>query len=125
MLSPLLSIELDGSAAGVFFDRQSPSPGVVGSGPGSDMAFSPLPGYVGDIEVIYDQPVNWAGSPHDLFSKVTMRFPGPTGIIPGLFPTDFFFTQDSDRAVPEPSAGMLLGIGLGLIGVRVGLRRYA
>lgn len=121
-LSPLLSLVLDGSAAGVYFDRTGPSPGVPGSGPGLDMAFVP-PVSMANIVVTYDLPVNYAGSPHDLFGKVSMAFPGSTPFTSGLPPTDFSFTQDSDRTVPEPGAGMLLGIGAGLLGIREVLRR--
>lgn len=121
-LSPLLSLVLDGSAAGVYFDRTNPNPGVAGSGPGLDMAFVP-PVSLANVLVTYDRPVNYSGSPHDLFGKVTISFPGVNGNPDGLSPQDFSFTQDSDRTVPEPGAGMLLGIGAGLLGVREGLRR--
>jgi hypothetical protein len=34
-LSPLLSLQFDGTAAGVYFDRANPNPGTPGSGPGT------------------------------------------------------------------------------------------
>ena len=121
-LSPLLSVVLDGTTAGVYFDRTNPNPGVAGSGPGADMVFSPAAASA-NILVTYDRPVNFAGSPHDLFGKVTFAFVGVNGNPDGLAVNDFSFTQDSDRTVPEPSAGMLLGIGVAMIGAREGLRR--
>ncbi|MBS1831018.1 MAG: PEP-CTERM sorting domain-containing protein [Acidobacteria bacterium] len=121
-LSPLLSLVLDGSAASVFFDRTGPNPGVAGSGPGLDMAFA-APVSLANILVTYDRPVNYAGSPHDLFGKVTFSFPGVNGNPDGLAPQNFSFTQDSDQTVPEPGSGMLLGIGAGLLGLREVLRR--
>lgn len=120
----LLSLVLDGSAAGIYFDRTNPSPGVPGSGPGIDMAFSftPPPGF--DIFVIYSGPVNYAGSPHDLFTKVTIQFGGNGGAA-GFAPQPFQFTQDTDRSVvPEPGASTMILAGVGLLGVQSVMRRY-
>ncbi len=127
-LTPLLSLVLDGSAAGIYFDRTNPNTGVPGSGPGADLVLSALLGVppAAPITVTYDKPVNFAGSPHDLFGKLTLDFSGIVGSTAGAFgltPQNFSFTQDTDQTVPEPGAAVLMGIGAALLGVRWVLRR--
>jgi len=122
------SLVLNGTAAGIYFDRTNPSFGVPGSGPGIDMAFSALIPAGINVSVVYEAPVNFAGGPHDLYGLVTIRFAGsshPNGS--GLPPQNFQFTQDTDRGgdVPEPGAGMMLAVGAGLIGLQRALRRYS
>ncbi|MBL8173365.1 MAG: hypothetical protein JNK48_01760 [Bryobacterales bacterium] len=122
----LLSLVLDGTAAGVYFDRANPTPGVPGSGPGSDMAFSTLPTWI-NVLVAYEKPVNFAGGPHDLYSRVTISFPGVNGGASGLPSQSFQFTQDTDRAgtVPEPGVASMLGAGLSLLAAHALLRRWS
>lgn len=126
-LSTLLSLELDGTNAGIYFDRTDPNPGTPGSGPGIDLTLgsrrngTPLIlNYAGDmVYVIYSSPVSVGGNPPqgDLYSKVTIDF-SHIGVPdqPGFVPQDFRFTLDTDRSgAPEPATGLLLLCGLALI----------
>jgi hypothetical protein len=124
----LVSLVLDGTSAGVHFDRTNPSFGVPGSGPGIDMAFSTLPPWI-NVLVAYERPVNFAVGPHDLYGKVTISFPGVNGGASGLPSQSFQFTQDTDRTggageAPEPGAGLMLAVGIGLIGGQWAAKRY-
>jgi len=111
ILSLLQSITLDGSAAGILFDRSLPNPGTPGSGPGADIAFGPLfQGGADAIVVTYSGAVSLNGNPpvNDLYSKLTIDFSAlPLG---GLIPQGFAFTQDSDLGVltPEPPSSLFL-----------------
>ncbi|MBL8222102.1 MAG: hypothetical protein JNL62_22890 [Bryobacterales bacterium] len=91
------------------------------------MAFSTLPSWI-NVLVAYEQPVNFAGGPHDLYGKVTISFPGVNGGASGLPAQSFQFTQDTDRAggeAPEPGAGLMMVAGAGLIWLQRVLRRYS
>jgi hypothetical protein len=127
-LSTLLSLELDGAAAGIYFDRSSPNPGTTGSGPGADVVLSPLfpPGAMLEdvIPVTYNSAVRVGGNPPqgDLFARMSFNFGSFGGAgFPGLIPQDFSFTQDTDRVVPEPGTAMLV-LG-GLLVLRCARRR--
>ena len=122
-LSPLTSLEFDGTAAGIYFDRASPNPGTPGSGPGSDIVFGPpLPaGLDSLIAVTYSSAVSLGANPaqNDLYARLRMDFGTAFG------PQDFTFTQDTDRnPVPEPASALLVLGGLVLCGgVRGVIRR--
>ncbi len=121
ILGPLLSLEFDGTAAGVYFDRAHSNPGTPGSGPGADITFGPLHpnGIDASFVVTYSSAVALDGSSpqDDLYAKLRIDFPNG---VPGpvhFFPQDFAFTQDTDRnVVPEPASFLLLGSGLAVIG---------
>jgi len=120
-LTPLLSIELDGTFAGVYFDRSSPNPGTPGSGPGADITFRFAVENVMSL-VTYENAVAVGANPPqgDLYARVVMRFEEwPWG---GLSPQDFSFTQDTDHGVvPEPASGLL--VCGGLVGFRAWRKR--
>ena len=117
LLSPLNSIELDGSAAGIYFDKAHSTPSTPGSGPGADVAFSPNlfnPDGLAGIVVTYSDPVSLKGSPplNDLYAKLLIDF---SALQPfqGLQPQDFAFTQPTDRNVAtEPISPLSTLVGL-------------
>ncbi len=117
-LSPLASLDFDGSAAGIYFDRAHSGPGTPGSGPGADISFGPLmpSGVDSQFVVTYSRAVNLNGaSPqNDLYAKLTINFgSGPYG---GLEPQDFNFTQPVDRNVtPEPNSSWLILTGFAIV----------
>ena len=117
VLSPLLSLEFDGSDAGIYFDRSHTGPGTPGSGPGNDIMFGPLSpaGIDSSFVVTYSSAVALDGiAPrNDLYAKLTIDFPNSlTG--PAEFqPQDFSFTQETvANIVPEPSSWLLALCGL-------------
>ena len=89
---PIVSLSLDGTAAGIFFDRALPSPGTAGTGTGND-AFA-----LGTIPASYSNPVGVGGATPvgDLYSQVQFNFfrdiDGP-----------FTFRQTTVLAIPEPN----------------------
>lgn len=117
LLSSLNSIELDGTAAGIYFDRAHSTPSTPGSGPGADVTFSPSlfnAGSLDGIVVTYSDPVSLQGHPPrgDLYAKLLIDF---SALQPfqGLEPQDFAFTQPTDRDVtPEPTSSQLIWVGL-------------
>ena len=128
LLSPLISLELDGAAAGIYFDRAHSGPGTPGSGSGADISFSQLipNGVESDIVATYSGAVSVDGNPpqNDLYSKLVVNFPAaPFG---GLEPQDFEFTQPVDRNVaPEPASSILalIALGLGFVVRSIRMRR--
>lgn len=116
-LSPLNSVELDGTAAGIYFDRAHSTASTPGSGPGADISFSPdlfNSSGLDDIVVTYSDAVRLKGSltRNDLYAKLLIDFSAlqPFG---GLEPQDFMFTQPTDRNVaPEPMSLLLILVGL-------------
>lgn len=119
-LSPLLSLQFDGTAAGVYFDRANPNPGTPGSGPGNDIAFGPLfpPGVDSGIVVTYSGAVAIDGNPpqNDLYAKLRIDFPNSLSGQVNFPPQDFSFTQDTDHsAVPEPPSWVLAAGASGLL----------
>jgi hypothetical protein len=135
LLGPLISLEFDGRAAGVYFDRTHSSTGTLGSGPGKDLVFSPLfpAGIESSIVVTYSNAVALAGSPpeNDLYARLQIDFPNSVTGPPNFQPQDFAFTQDADKnVVPEVASSrlvaegfMMLGVLLYLLGHRVRLQR--
>ena len=112
-LSPLTTLEFDGTAAGIYFDRASPNPGTSGSGPGSDIAFGPLSpvGIDSSFVVTYSSAVSLGANPaqNDLYARLRIDF-GTS-----LTPQDFNFTQDTDRnPIPEPASALMVLCGLAL-----------
>jgi len=120
LLSPLLSLEFDGTAAGIYFDRAHSGPGTPGSGPGGDIVFGPPifpPGIDASFTVTYSSAVALDGSPpdNDLYAKLRID-------LPNIPPTTFTFTQDTDRnIVPEPASWLLVAGGFAVF--VAGLRR--
>lgn len=100
LLGPLLSLELDGTNAGIYFDRAHSGAGTPGSGPGADIAFAPLfPSGSSGIVATYSGAVSLDGAPpdNDLYANLLIDFPA------NFPPQDFAFTQPVDRnVVPEP-----------------------
>jgi hypothetical protein len=122
LLSPLISLTLDGSAAGIYFDRAHSGSGTPGSGPGADISFGPLFGLVNVddfIVVTYSSAVRLDGNApqNDLYAEMTISFAGvPT--FGGLEPQDFAFTQPVDRNIaPEPISVLFILAGLGALSV--------
>lgn len=117
-LSPLSSLEFDGTAAGVYFDRAHSGTGTPGSGSGADLAFGRLIGDSDPIVVTYSSAVSSNGMPpqNDLYARVSIDFSGLD--LGGLIPQDFQFSQPTDQNLaPEPkSLGMLL-VTAGLAGL--------
>ena len=116
VLTPLMSIELDGTYAGVYFDRASPNPGTPGSGPGSDFAIQSSNGLPLGYWVAYENAVAVGAYPpqNDLYSRLVIHF--------WFGPGTFRFTQDTDQAiVPEPASGLL--VCGGLVGLRAWRKR--
>jgi hypothetical protein len=117
-LSLLTSLELDGTAAGIYFDRAHSGSGTPGSGQGADLAFGPLLGSSDAITITYSSAVSSNGQPpqNDLYAKVLIDFSGlPQG---GLIPQDFAFSQPTDLNVaPEPEAWITLLMTAGLMGL--------
>jgi hypothetical protein len=116
-LSPLVSLEFDGTAAGILFDRSSPDPGTPASGSGLDITFSALvpPGVENAVLVVYGGAVGVGGAPpsNDLFARMLIDFSQiHSAGVPGLPPQDFSFSQDTDLAVPEPATALLVAGGL-------------
>jgi hypothetical protein len=122
ILGPLLSLEFDGTAVGVYFDRTNPNPGTAGSGPGEDISFGALipNGIDTSFVVTYSSAVVLGGSPpqNDLYTKLRIDFPNTVTGPAGFLPQDFAFTQDTDRnIVAEPASWLLAGSGLAVFGV--------
>jgi hypothetical protein len=121
LLSPLLSLEIDGSAAGIFFDRANPDPGTAGSSSGNDLEIRWVPPNAvpaGDVFVTYAGAVRVGGgtSAGDLFSRVSIDFSRlEYGGVPAQ---NFDLTLDSDSVVPEPQTGLLALLGLAVIASR-------
>ena len=117
-LSPLASLDFDGSAAGIYFDRAHSGPDTPGSGSGADISFGRLipSGVDSQFVVTYSRAVSLNGtSPqNDLYAKLTIIFgSGPYG---GLIPQDFSFTQPMDRNVtPEPTSSWLILTGFAVV----------
>jgi len=117
VLSPPLSLVLDGTAAGIYFDRAHTGPSTPGSGTGADIVFGPPlfpPGSDASFVVTYSSAVALDGNPPDgdLYAKLTITFPT------NFAPTDFTFTQPTDRnVVPEPSSWLLIATGLAAIAI--------
>lgn len=115
LLSPLMSLELDGSAAGIYFDRASPDPGTAGSDSGRDADIRWIPSHavpVGDVVVTYAGAVGIGSgvAAGDLYSRVVFDFSGlEQG---GVGAQTFDFTLDADGRIPEPAAWLLVGLGL-------------
>jgi hypothetical protein len=112
-LSPLVSLDLDGSDAGIYFDRAHSGQGTPGSGPGADISFGPLfpPGIDSQFVVTYSRAVSLNGAPpqNDLYAKLTINFGN-------FLPQDFTFTQPVDRNVtPEPKSSWLILTGITVI----------
>jgi hypothetical protein len=128
VLSPPLSLDLDGTAAGIYFDRAHTGPGTPGSGAGADIAFGPPlspPGSDASFVVTYAGAVALDGNPpdNDLYAKLMITFPTMVGG-PFFAPTDFTFTQPTDRnIVPEPASWLLIATGLAATGILAGRRR--
>lgn len=122
-LSPLISLTLDGSAAGIYFDRAHSGPGTPGSGTGADISFGPLlpdNSIENFVVVTYSGAVSLDGNApeNDLYAEMTISFAGvpPLG---GLEPQDFAFTQPADRNVaPEPTSALFVLAGLAALSVR-------
>jgi hypothetical protein len=129
VLGPLMSLELDGRAAGIYFDRMHPGPGTPGSGAGNDIdiVFQGLlpPGIESNFIATYSNAVSLDGnSPeNDLYARLLIDFPSVDG--PFSFgPEDFKFTQATDLSVvPEPASSLLVASGLLMICVLLCLRR--
>lgn len=129
LLGPLISLELDGGAAGIYFDRTHSGAGTPGSGPGNDIVFSPLipAGIESSIIVTYSNAVTLDGNPpeNDLYASLLIDFPNSVSGPPNFPPQDFEFTQDTDRnVVPEPASTLLVGEGLLMLGVLFHLLRH-
>lgn len=109
-LSPIVSMEFDGSAAGVLFDRSSPNPGTSGSGAGLDF----VPDRARPFTLSYQDAVMLAGSAGaigDLYTRLTVTF---TNVDTG----PSHFSLDTDVAVPEASTLLLLGVATLVLGCR-------
>ncbi|HTU47381.1 MAG TPA: PEP-CTERM sorting domain-containing protein [Bryobacteraceae bacterium] len=122
ILGPPISLEFDGTAAGVYFDRAHAGPGTPGSGPGADIVFGPLfpNGIDASIVVTYSSAVALAGMPpeDDLYAKLLIDFPNTVNGPINFVPQDFAFTQDVDHnIVPEPASWPLALAGLAALGV--------
>jgi hypothetical protein len=123
LLGLLVSLEFDGTTAGLVFDRSAPGPGSPGSGPGTDIVFGALQPAGADAATVvtYARAVGIGNQQArgDLFARLLIDFsqvPSPFGPgFGGLPPQDFSFTQDSDRTVPEPATGVLAAGGLVLL----------
>jgi hypothetical protein len=106
---PVLSVMLDGTAAGILFDRAVPSPGTPGTGTGDDAIalFSSLSG----IAATYSDPVGVAGAAPvgDLYSRLRFDF--------GTVGTDlpFSFKQAVVLATPEPATSVVTFLGVGML----------
>jgi hypothetical protein len=102
---PVLSIMLDGTAAGILFDRALPSPGTPGTGTGNDAIAL-------GIQATYSNPVGVAGAAPvgDLYSQLRFDF-GPSG----AQTLPFSFTQSTVLATPEPATSVLTLLGLALV----------
>lgn len=117
ILSPPFSLVLDGTAGGIYFDAAHTGPGTPGSGPGANIVFGPPlspPGSDASFVVTYADAVSLDGNPpdNDLYAKLIINFPSMVGG-PYYAPTDFSFTQDTDRdIVPEPASWLLMATGL-------------
>jgi hypothetical protein len=122
-LSPLISLTLDGSAAGIYFDRAHAGPGTPGSGTGADISFGPLlpnNSIESSVVVTYSRAVSLNGNApaNDLYAVMTISFAGvpPSG---GLEPQDFAFTQPVDRnVVPETAPALSILAGLAALSLR-------
>lgn len=128
ILGPLISLEFDGTAAGVYFDRAHSGPGTPGSGPGADIVFGPLipNGIEASIVATYSSAVALDGMPpeNDLYAKLLIDFPNTVTGPANFVPQDFAFTQEVDHnIVPEPASWPLEVGGLAALGVL--LRRTA
>jgi hypothetical protein len=121
VLGPLISLELNGSAAGIYFDRAHSGPGTPGSGPGADIAFGPLipPGIESSIVVTYSQAVSLNGAPpkDDLYASLLIDFPNTVSGPAHFGPQGFAFTQATDHnVVPEPVTSLLAVGGFATLG---------
>ncbi len=128
LLGPLISLEFDGTGAGVYFDRAHSGPGTPGSGHGADIVFGPLfpNGIDTSVVATYSSAVTLDGMPpeNDLYAKLLIDFPNSLNGPANFPPQDFAFTQEVDHnIVPEPASWPLELGGLAAVGVL--LRRTA
>lgn len=114
----IVSVTLDGEAAGIYFDRAMPNPGSPGTGPGND-AGALVAGLGFPLGATYSKPVSVGGAAPvgDLYAEMTFTFPGRFGA------RDFTFTQTVVLATPEPSTFALPAIGMALAGAARARRR--
>ena len=108
---PVLSIMLDGTAAGIMFDRSLPSPGTPGTGAGNDAIATGIPATFMGIPATYSNPVGVAGAPPvgDLYSQLRFDLQGPAQY------SRLSFTQATVLATPEPAAFVVTLLGLALV----------
>lgn len=123
LLGPLLSLDFDGTAAGIYFDRAHSDTGTPGSGAGADIAFGSLfpQGVDSGIVVTYSKAVALGGATPqgDLYAQMTIQFPNTVNGPANFPPQDFAFTQNTDKSVvPEPASWLLLAGGLALMVLR-------
>lgn len=109
---PVVSVMLDGTAAGILFDRALPDPGTPGTGTGNDALA--LIGLFA-TSASYSNPVGVAGAAPvgDLYSQLLFDFSGAP-----LF-SEFSFTQSTVLAIPEPATSVLTWLGLALVASRL------
>ena len=70
LLGSLISLELDGRAAGIYFDRTHSGPGTPGSGAGRDIVFSSLvpAGIESSFVITYSMRLPWMELPRKMTS---------------------------------------------------------